>query len=708
MQLGAVRRCVPDELLCEPPLVDAGYTECVDPLPVVEAIEVVTAVAGWRQQPVSVNPATVVGVPAAETADVSGELLLVVHGRWLTEPVAITVGAALCLSPSMRDVERNCTSAGYVDYARSVVCLLDRSIGVGELVSVTTGRGPRSVTVSSLRLDASVKGRLPLTLSADEPEVVSLTALAPAACNHTRLHNASLVNCSNSDTLSVEVCGVRLAHRYSASTGAVTAFVNITVAGEPVACKDWMFRFVDVSQCNDSAWSRIACYTQLLCGQCDVQPVMSRAVLTVGIWSRWPGGPLLSNTAQQADPLTRSFISFRSCAAGSYLVVNADSIMEHCDLCPAGWYTEQEGAQSCTACPLGTFSEQAGPGSTGCESCLPGTHSPEQGASVCVACSGSSWQPLPGTATCQVCAGGQYRTLPAPLVPAFPLPNSSDSISTADSNNSSSVEGATQGICWLCPTGAECFDNGSLLAQTGFYLVVTNRQLGHVGSLSCTTTACVGQPTGSANTSSSTQLLVLPVEATGVKLVNYCGPHRRLDTTNALCAECEPGYSEVRGVCVYCPSPSYGLLLLSLLLAWLLVYALHRFMLGVSSTSTIPILVYFTQMSRLFLPSNLFPPLNLLNLQLFTVLGTESTCVLRGTGWLRWWVALCRRWWCSSCWHPFWGFNWHYVLGRTQQLVEARSKCSESTTFYFRSTHPVLCLLRYPTSRMCSHHLWHH
>ena len=625
VELGAVRRCVRDELRCEPPLVDAGYTVCVDPLPVVDSIQVVTAVAAWRDQPVSSNAATVVSVPAAEAVEVSGELLLVVNGQWITEPVAIDVGGAMCLQPSLRNVSYHCSSSGCVDYARSVVCLLSRDIGVGELVSVSTGRGSRAVTLSSIRFSPSAEGRVPLTVSGDEPEVVSL-AVADGACQFSRTsaNQSSLVQCSNQrGPLRVEVCGVNFAHRSSASTGAITAFVNVTVAGEQVACDDWHVTYAAYGACNDgNKDNTLGCYKELLCGHCSVKPVMSKLELPVAVWSHWPTGALLSNSRQQADPVIRPSIQFSSCANGSYLSINTSSDTEQCLQCEPGYYSPDRGAQQCIPCWPGSFSSHRG--SANCTSCTAGTHSPVTGASTCVACNLSSWQSSPGQVSCSTCDGGLYRSLPSsrPLSEPSPFPLPSPAV-----NSSSAVDaGATYGSCLLCPAGAECFSNGSIFAAAGFYLTITNRPLGVIGSLLCSTTSCAGP--AAARTNLSLAQSVRQVEATGLTIVNYCGAHRRLDADNSMCAECVEDYSEVRGVCIYCPSPSYGWLLAVLLLAWLLVYALHRSMLQLSSSSTIPILVYFVQMSALFLPGNLFAPLNLVNLQLFSGVSPHSMCVL--------------------------------------------------------------------------------
>ena len=612
-ELGAVRRCVRDELDCDWPWVDAGYTTCVEPLPVVEGIEVVTAVGAWRDQPVNTNAATVTSVPASDV-EVSGQLLLVVRGQWLTEPVTVSVGAAICLQPSMRNLSQQCSSDGCVDFARAVICLLSRDIGIGELVSVTTGRGSRTLTVSSLRTDSSFRGRVPLTVSADEPEVVSLSAAGHMCNASTTVNRTSLTGCSNQHgPLPIEVCGVNLAFRSSASTGYVTAYVNVTAASEPVPCSAWTVRLESFGKCSDTDLSALACVRQLLCGRCHVQPVMSKQLLTVAIWSLWPTGQLLSNNKQQADPLTRPSIEFSTCAAGSRLAIDPISRTEQCIPCQAGYYS-LDGAQQCIPCYPGSFTAENG--SVTCTHCSPGTHSAITGATSCVACNGSSWQSLPSQLSCSTCDGGQYRTLPS--APSEPPASVESPVYSALV--------ATDGRCLLCPSGAECFSDGSMYAQPGYYLLVIDRATGEVGSLLCSTTACVGA--GRSNTSASTAESVRQVTATGLTLVNYCGRHRQVDGGNTMCAECVDEYSEVRGVCVYCPSPSYGWLLLVVVLAWLLVYLLHRATLHLSSASTVAILVYFVQMSALFLPANLFAPLNLVNLQLFTGLNPQSVCLL--------------------------------------------------------------------------------
>ena len=552
VELGAVRRCVRDELHCEWPWVDAGYTTCVDPLPVVDGIEVVTAVAVRREQPVNSDAATVVSVPAAKVAEVSGDLMLVVHGRWLTEPITITVGAAVCARPSMRNTSYFCSSSRCVDFAQSVICLVSGDVGVDELVSVTSGRGERATTLSSLRLNPTFRGRVPLTLSTDEPHIVSLTSRPYAACSHsnhataTSRNATSLTDCSSLDgPLVVEVCGLNLANRQSASTNELTAYVNVTVASELVPCINWTYEFSNISYCTPKT-SVFVCFRQLLCGLCTVAPVMSKHLLTVAAWSLSPTGRLLTNIEQQADPLARASITFSSCAAGSYLDINTTTAVERCAPCQPGYYSPSSGSQQCIPCWIGSFSARS------------------------------------GSITC--------GNLP-------------------------------------CPVGADCYNNGSMYAHAGYYLTVLDKATGQVGSLPCLSTACSG-PVAEYNHTLASESTT-PVDAIGLEVVNYCGANRRPSADNVMCAECVDQYSEVRGVCVYCPGPSYGSLVVVLLLTWLLVYALHRSTLHMSNNSTVPILVYFIQMSALFLPANLFAPLSLANLQLFSdALTPKSVCLL--------------------------------------------------------------------------------
>ena len=92
---------------------------------------------------------------------------------------------------------------------------------------------------------------------------------------------------------------------------------------------------------------------------------------------------------------------------------------------------------------------------------------------------------------------------------------------------------------------------------------------------------------------------------------------------NVLCAQCLPGHSSISGRCVQCSSVQWGALSGLLLLALLLVYAVHRLPHDWPGSATLTIVAYFVQLSAMFKASTILPQLfALVNLQL---LGGHTT-----------------------------------------------------------------------------------
>ena len=609
--LGGVRRCVADALQCPHPLVDAGYLTCSEPLPSVEGVSAVTAMANRRGQPRSVDAATVADVPTPESVSFSGQLLLRVTGRWLTAPADVLVSAQPCRDVRLRNATTHCWlgeegKAECRDFASELLCLMDPQVGVRDEVAVTTGRGSRRRTFTSVRLTGASGGREPLTVSVVEPSVVSLTTPS-GLCNRSDGNSASLVDCAHEQgELAVQVCGTGFGYRQDETT-AVTVAVNVSLGSAPLLCGQWAISKVDYSQCDPAVSSTVLCISLLFCGQCRVPPAISRQALLV-VEHRLASGQVVSSRHQNGDESTAASIAFAGCAAG-YQLARGVNGSDECQRCPPGTSTQGRSDAVCTACLPGYYSTADG---VNCAMCPPGSYS-EKSAGQCLPCEAYAWQPQSAQSDCRTCDTGLYRYLPAGAANNASTPTSS---------------GSTLGDCAACPVGAECHADGNVTALRGYFVVVKDRERGLVDAVECGATSdCQG---GHAPANA-----LEPVPATGLAMVNACGPNRRPAYTpsdgssNLLCAECEAEYTLVKGECVPCSGPSYGGLVLVALAAFALVFALHRITLHLSESATLTVMVYFVQMSALFLPADAaLPLLGLFSVSFDDGVGGIRTCLL--------------------------------------------------------------------------------
>ena len=607
VQLGGVRQCVPDSLMCPYPLVDAGYSECSEPAPIVEAVDVVTAMANRRAQPSSQNAGTVLAVPTPESVFVTGQLLLRITGRWLTEPAEVFVSAQQCTDVRLRNVSTYCADeAGELtcrDFATVLLCLMDEQIGVRDQVSISVGRGLRRRTFSSISLPDSTGGRTPLTVSVVEPQIVSVMA-PPGLCNVSAVNNASLVNCAHDEgELPVRLCGTGFGFRSDEMS--VDVSVNVSLGSALLRCGQWSISQVDRGQCDPAASSFVLCTTLLFCGQCSVPPAISRQSQLL-VQRRLASGQLVSSARQNDAERTAASVSFAGCAAGRMLVRVNET--DQCAVCSAGSSTDGLANAVCKPCSHGYHSSSDG--AALCEACPAGAYAEGSAAVQCRQCESNSWQPQAAQAECKTCEVGQYRSLP---------------LGAVSNSTASPTSGSVVGECAACPSGAECHANGTIVALPGYFVVLQNSVRGWVAAVDCfATTACVG---GVAFSQSQ------PITVTGLLMANTCGFHRKAafspldESSNLLCAQCEDDYTVVKGDCIYCPSPSYGGLVIVLLTAFVFVYALHRVTLQLSNSATLSVMVYFVQMSALFLPSDaVLPLLGLLSVSL--VDGGLKTCLI--------------------------------------------------------------------------------
>ena len=622
VQLGGVRRCVKDTLSCPHPLVDAGYAECVEPLPSVSSLEVLTAFMNdGVGRANSADAATVTSIDDFDNeAEYHDTLQLVIRGQFFTQPITVTVGTTTCASPQLRNISVHCDLKGRIassrdstdvsgclEFGASVVCLLRLGLVEHQSVSLSTGRGLRRRTISHMLMQGqrSMSARpTALTLSLQQPAVTRVTAPAEAGCVWSDLEPLHLTGCASTAPIQVSICGVSFGYTTDVRP------VDVFYGGTKVEVTDWRRDGPQV-RCVNSVTDFWPCYGVTHCAIVTVEPIVGQqAAITVTQTRVLEDGTRLSNTQQTSgDLLNVPTIAFRPCDAGTALDVTVigGQPRQRCVACPPGSSTlNTTGAQQCFRCPAGTFA--AGRGSVECIPCAPGTHSSESASAACEPCRGNSWQPSRGQTECLKCQDDEYLVLPLAVT-------------------NPSIAPSPNPVCKVCPAGADCgFQVGNLTARAGFFLLI-DQQAGIVSSVECAFSACTGVVNGAAGTDGDGigSCDASSVQSTGLTVINCCGLHRV--TSSALCAECQAGYTEAHGRCIECGAVQWGPLFGVLLLAFVLVSLLHRLSLESSTASaSLSLFLYFVQMSLLFLSSERVPSvLHLLDIDL---LGDSSSCIV--------------------------------------------------------------------------------
>ena len=223
-------------------------------------------------------------------------------------------------------------------------------------------------------------------------------------------------------------------------------------------------------------------------------------------------GQLLPLTIQQAGfPLQSQPvpISFRSCPAGTYnnlTAVNTDL----CLPCPAGSSSSANSYQ-CEVCHPGRYASSTG--SAECVLCEAGSYMAEHNATQCLPCPLNSQTSVNGSTSCEMCAAGTYI------------------VYTSDRLSNSSRE---QGKCVPCPDGAVCYSNGSIVAESGAFLLVDQRS-NTVSSVSCSSMACL-QGDACESTGAESQQLIARSQ---LPVINCCadGRYPAFDPSNTALAE---------------------------------------------------------------------------------------------------------------------------------------------------------------------------
>ena len=623
VSLGGVRRCVVDRDDCPAPLVDSGYAECAEPAPEVLGIEVVTAQWTPRDLQYNVDAATVVDVLPMISNDYQRANQLIVHGRWLTTPSTITVGTRVCFNTMLRNITTYCwwpsidsRSSVCRDYGESLICTLMEELGSELPVSILTGRGSRRRAISSLGPSTGPRTAEALTLSGMEPVIRYICDVPPQAGDPQQcqrgvdLPDRTLTECPNDRAFQVWLCASGAGLFGWSDTRAFQPTKTqsepmVLADSRPLSCFGWRYDFIDNTPCDIEVWE---CTRVQVCGNCWMEPVLGRTVV-VNIIYNVSERSSISNAKQSADHSAAVTVSFAGCPAGAFTNYTAH-YSERCVPCPPGHSTDGlRERQFCSPCRPGTFAAVAG--SPACTECAVGEHAASPGQQSCDACTGNAWQLYTGQPRCSRCDQNKYK------------------VQGRDQREAANASTISAMPCEACPPGAECREDGSIVAGAGSFLLMDDAT-GLVSSKDCLSTACVSDPDRCVASSAQTALW------SGVSLVNCCGENRRpaVDeggNVNALCADCEDGFVEVRGQCVQCGAPRYDRLLALVMLMWLLVYVLHRLSHRWAVSAQLTIFFYSSQMALLFLASEPMPyVVGVVNIDLLGDPSSSSAGLLTG------------------------------------------------------------------------------
>ena len=633
MALGSVRRCVRDRLACRWPFTDAGYPHCVDPLPVVRTMRAVISDLHQRTQPDNAGPTRVVGLSSGSGL-LGGVRLLIIEGEYLAPPITVVMVSGFtqqCRHVQLVNVTRHCADdsddAVCRHFGTAITCLLPDQL-LPEEQRVVLSVGPRNHVISMVwtRTNADplrpLEGQAELLIESLSPSIVSLTSVNCSSAGDAL--GVQLVDCPL-QPFPIQVCVSMSGAYLNVSKQAFYWSTYTDLQHLPCVQLDlnwWGVRTKprDTDPLCDPRLPTVGrCSEVQMCYECEAQ--MPAATHALGY-----GSAEHNNAAQLIDPSTAPTLTVRECGAGYVTNYTATDLTRRCSACLAGTSTHNlNGSQACIPCPRGHFSAQ--PASPDCDVCAPNTYAPDTGLKACLRCGPSRWQRNPGADRCNSCEDGQYKVL---------------------TNASLVAPTAADVPCALCPAGAACSGEGTIFSQANYYVLI-DRQAATISTIGCDGLACVQgaeQPACQQRaaaflnaTSDPTQPAVPALEgvqviaASGLGVINCCGPNRKpsIDVegnVNVLCSECEEGYTEVGYRCIVCREVQWAPLFGLLLLVAVFVYLLHRLSRDTSGMATLSILVYFVQMSVLFLAVDLLPwSLSVLTLNL-DVTELNSPCIL--------------------------------------------------------------------------------
>ena len=402
--LGGVRRCVQDRPGCPWPLVDAGLVECSEPEPAVLSVDVVNADFYYNEFARQRDASSVVDVPFSP--HYHHDLQLIVRGQFLTEPVTVTVGAIPCVDAQLLNVTRHCSvdASGRqrcVEYGTSVMCVMANNFGQQMGVVLTTGRGPRRRSISSLPVPSGAFDVSPITVSFAEPYINNVGNDWDSP-NFVHVTWVQIVDVRIDRTFPLQIC-TRGQRRWQEGRRGYNPVVRLQ--GELIECEDawrsWQHYYCPYQ-------FSVECYYERICTFCTPTPRPGEKNLLLTVELTPPSGVgLMTNRLQSVDPEAAATISYQNCPTGTFLNHSEPLYYKSCVSCPAGSFANSTfSVQSCTSCPAGSYAPSNGSGS--CLPCPAGSVAREAGRSSCTACTGNRWQRFEGQTECNECDAGKY------------------------------------------------------------------------------------------------------------------------------------------------------------------------------------------------------------------------------------------------------------------------------------------------------------
>ena len=579
----SIRRCMPDRLRCKYPLTDLGGTQCEPLLPVMMELRGTYQLdPAQPERPIpSLDRLTLIDVPL-----ISGVRLSIYGNAFLT-PLRVTVNSQDCANPTLIDtpdvpvgvVQYNLTYNGTStplpvtsEYGALIVCTLPALTGKSMVVQVTSGvmNAFCDVDLSSINRQATLTSLSPV-----------LTSISSSSCQQT-LPNypLELYDCPARRPFFVDIC---LSVESAGNDPLVTSQL------QPMLITSFVQTHMPCSEFTPAGWSQ--------CTTCLMQPYLSSQELQV-----WRGFSILVVLISSQS----GYLRFEQCPAGTrqdYSAAAAGNFTNLCSDCAPGSSTDGvQGATECPPCPAGFFA--AGSASEMCQPCEAGTFAAYGGRVTCEQCPVNSYTNYSAQTRCDVCDLDQYIVYDA------------------------GSSGRVAAQCRACPSMAVCEAKGVISADAGSYLLV-DQQHGTLSAILCSSLSCIGGdvcPThGPRQQVDRSQLTVRNCCGAG-RWPAYIGNGSQLfDSSslaasggyNVLCATCLPGYASVSGRCVPCTSVNYPALFGVVLLAFVLVYLVHRLPHDWSGSATLMVSSNFLQLSALFLASESLPALlSLVNLNL--------------------------------------------------------------------------------------------
>ena len=597
---------------------DAGSGECADPEPIINYIYMnnYRGLHGTPATPPTRGPYGHVVNAAISWTGIADEVELQVVGQFFVQPVQVSIGPRRCASPQLLGLQTLCSDSSRQvcrQYATGLRCLVFPSLPLGSHpVAITMGDRPSRVLHQ--RVGFGTSARLPLypnpnsdassftQYATSEPLAVDVAAprivhISSALCDDSHRPPSQphlvLTDCPNDVPLQVEllVANVDLQLHSSTPSASACASPRRGELGRPslwTAChgrgKDSYTERVyatgwvpDDSAAAESLLLQEPCEPQLPNYRC--RQMLYSIICTVA--PQLGGDPRIhfqvNGTSDYVDNSkqllsdTPASLSFATCQAG-YRTQRAAYPQALCAPCDRGYSTGNSSDQHiCTACSPGYFAAQVD----------------RRTASRVL------------SATTPPLRSNGVRRVPVRVLPALPGPvgvhecDSNQYVRLALDSDEARCEPCPEAgvncprLPSLSPSGGASNASGEsddsnrvvLVSQRGYYILV-QQSSGLASTTRCSPSACVEgaqcvtalQASGGLG-AAGTQT----VPRTDVAVVNCCGPNRQPASeaaqssvaVNVLCSACLPGYSEVQGSCVWCPSTRWDRLLGVLLVAFL-------------------------------------------------------------------------------------------------------------------------------------------